>query len=1135
MKNKTMKLLVISCSVCISSVGLSSFVIGDIINNKYVADNDIGSEPVAYIIGRDERFTSIEKALDFAQRDDIVCLIPPTKANYHPTNNKVLPDQVTYEIKSNCEIKEGVTLVIPTDSASLETVHDKSSLNEYIKSMQEDDRSRGEVITKKDENENLVEDPSASKASYGKYAVSDEAHYLRVTVKIRDNVVLKNNGNLVVSGYLSSGASAGAGVRGQTSHSYSQIILGRSAKIVQEKANAVTHCYGYIKEESKGNNSYVNIIDGKVYIPFIVNDYRGFAFTSGIEDAVKNEHCTPFNQIEFQNIQANCYFRFGSEVYGVCNLFLYQDAGLIVVNEVFHTTFKLIGNASDSLITFTDERNSFILSYFDQSYDVLNLNCFGGFKLNNLDFAIKVSGVNIKLSTSDAYFPISYRMKLTLSKSDNQDTNAIFDTTNQMIKLLPGSSLKVNDGVELLGKELIVYSAFIDGSNGQRDDVRWSAGTIYPVKEPALCEVSDNGFLKMDKVAGNIFCSKPGNINYINSDIIGSKEPWNQKQSGLQYVTKDYLDIREKLEIIPLENKSKKKIIIAQNTFYNPTDYPSPYLPSVSVIFNDKQYDFDGIQGVIYIDDNIKNAKLIFNNNISTVKKGIGNSLNNYSFSRYQYEEEITSNYNLIFSTVNSKNEIIRNENINEFLPQAISIRSLTPKVDGKDPLYVGKNIYLTADLVDENKIYDKTILRSSSDSNIAKVDSSGVVTGIATGKVTIFAQCGNKKAEYQTEVLEDSEIVAIDSAWISDDTGIYTSNTIAGSKALDKVTGGTGLGITFPNNLYEYNYYTKAHDGETKFTLNYLPDNAAISKVTWRFKSSSKQKLLDYDGSELTDGTLLEDDGSLSCTIRWAGYTNTSPDACALFCEITDLSGNVINLHLVILHDSGTNICIVDGTKIRVGFTEEKLVENLKIQDKLLSFNHFEGRFELKDLFYNYHANENNCVTDVFLTLIFEKNVSITIYQEHGFYDKTLNKYVYINRRNCTEFINHDFAYVDTNSISSVKLISANLKKETRRVYSPVSKVNLNVVTNGLLSITGEIYGWFNFFVYDANFKYIKEDIDKSIEKYGLYDREYFDGRINAGLYDILPLKYLKISVGKDLINESNITYVLNKYLKDK
>ena len=698
-----------------------------------------------------------------------------------------------------------------------------------------------------------------------------------------------------------------------------------------------------------------------------------------------------------------------------------------------------------------------------------------------------------------------------------------------MIKLLPGSSLNIGNGTKLEGKELVIYSAFIDGYNGQRDDARWSAGSSYPVKNPAICEIQDGGSISMEKIGGYVYASNVDCISYSNSDIVSSKEPWNQKQSGLQYVTKDYLEIREKLCVVSQDNKTRRKIIVAQNTFFDPNDYPNPFLPSVSVFDGVSTTSFDGIQGIVFVADNIEKAKLIFNGNISSAKKGIGNSATSYSFSTYKYEEEVSSNYDLILSTVNSKNEIIRNDEINEFLPQSISIRSLTPKVGGKDPLYPEKNIYLTADIVDELKIYDKTIKWSSSDESIATVDSSGKVTGLLPGEVIIYAQCGDKIAEYPTEVLENSEVVALEDAWIVDESGKYTSIAVAGSHALNKVNNSSG--VTFSGENYEYNYLTEKSSGSAKFYLKYSPENSSISKVVWKFTGSTKQAMIDYDGkTELVSGSTLNDDGSLSCTLKWKGFTNTDPDGCSLTCTITDISGKITEVKFVILHDSG--YCIVEGTLIQIDENVQKSVEKLKIGEELLSFNHLEGKFERKKLFFNYHADEFNLVCGNFLTLDFENKISITIYKDHGFFDMTMNKYVYINENNFASFIGHMFAYVNNSTIESVKLISGSIKEDKKRVYSPVTMENMNVIANGFISITGEVFGWFNFFEYGKNLKYKENDVISKIEQYGLYSKDYFSDYINEYVYDALPIKYLKVSVGKGEISENDIKRVLTKYL---
>ena len=139
---------------------------------------------VSYIIGSQNKYYgTVESALDASNSGDIVTVIPPTKSNYHDTNNSIVPDNISYTIYNNCEIKSGVSLIIPTDQDSLNSVTDSATLKTFINSMQVDDRSRG------------------SNSSYNLFATQNESKYLRVTVKIADNVILKNNGDLIVSGY----------------------------------------------------------------------------------------------------------------------------------------------------------------------------------------------------------------------------------------------------------------------------------------------------------------------------------------------------------------------------------------------------------------------------------------------------------------------------------------------------------------------------------------------------------------------------------------------------------------------------------------------------------------------------------------------------------------------------------------------------------------------------------------------------------------------------------------------------------------------------------------------------------------------------------------------------------------------
>ena len=107
---------------------------------------------------------------------------------------------------------------------------------------------------------------------------------------------------------------------------------------------------------------------------------------------------------------------------------------------------------------------------------------------------------------------------------------------------------------------------------------------------------------------------------------------------------------------------------------------------------------------------------------------------------------------------------------------------------------------------------------------------------------------------------------------------------------------------------------------------------------------------------------------------------------------------------------------------------------------------------------------------------------------------------------------------------MGKARLVSGIVLIRTVRVYSPVSVYHLNVITNGLLSITGEIEGWVNYFDYDSYLKYESAKIDMDIKKYGLFVYDDFKDYIQKEIFDLLPITYLKVSVAKGLTTKKII-----------
>ena len=82
------------------------------------------------------------------------------------------------------------------------------------------------------------------------------------------------------------------------------------------------------------------------------------------------------------------------------------------------------------------------------------------------------------------------------------------------------------------------------------------------------------------------------------------------------------------------------------------------------------------------------------------------------------------------------------------------------------------------------------------------------------------------------------------------------------------------------------------------------------------------------------------------------------------------------------------------------------------------------------------------------------------------------------------------------------------------------------------MLSMEGGLTGLFNIFEYNPDtlaFDY--EKMQQDIDKYGLLGYEYFEKYFPEEIYNLLPCKYLGVSIGKGLITWDVFEGYVNKW----
>ena len=191
------------------------------------------------------------------------------------------------QITSNCEIRSGVTLIVPYDASGLAT-----------------------------------EDGTAENASpvFATPAVTYR------TLTVRSGVTLQVNGTLTVGGII---GYPGQYYQGHTSGAHGRIV--NRGKIV---VSGTLESYGFIE----GPGSVTVGGTGRVYEPFVVFDFAGGTNTKDLNSAGQ----PPFSQYTMQNISCQVTLNYGGRLIGKCSLY---------ASDQYNKTDQIIiGGSSDSAL-----------------------------------------------------------------------------------------------------------------------------------------------------------------------------------------------------------------------------------------------------------------------------------------------------------------------------------------------------------------------------------------------------------------------------------------------------------------------------------------------------------------------------------------------------------------------------------------------------------------------------------------------------------------------------------------------------------------------------------------------------------------------------------------------------------------
>ena len=227
------------------------------------------------------------------------------------------------------------------------------------------------------------------------------------------------------------------------------------------------------------------------------------------------------------------------------------------------------------------------------------------------------------------------------------------------------------------------------------------------------------------------------------------------------------------------------------------------------------------------------------------------------------------------------------------------------------------------------------------------------------------------------------------------------------------------------------------------------------------------------------------------------------------------------------------TENCLVEGTLITLADGTQKPVEDLTGNELLLVWNLNTGKYDAAPIIF---VDSEERMEYTVVTLFFSNGSSVGVVSEHGFFDVALGKYVYLDEFNANEYIGHEFitqGSIEENTWSSATLVNVVIEQKVVKVYSPVTFSHLCYYVDGVLSMPGGIEGLFNIFEVDVEtMSYDAEKMAQDIETYGLFTYEDFAAIIPVEVYEAFNGAWLKVAMGKGLIDWATIEYYAIRYL---
>lgn len=223
--------------------------------------------------------------------------------------------------------------------------------------------------------------------------------------------------------------------------------------------------------------------------------------------------------------------------------------------------------------------------------------------------------------------------------------------------------------------------------------------------------------------------------------------------------------------------------------------------------------------------------------------------------------------------------------------------------------------------------------------------------------------------------------------------------------------------------------------------------------------------------------------------------------------------------------NETASPSCLVKGTLITLpdGTTTE--IENLKLGDLVLSYDHVTGQLMATPIAFTYYGYDEVCV----VAMYFDDGTEIKVANTgHGLFDQTINKYILVNQNNVAQLVGHSFSFIKLENGRKIMegkvLVNYEITYQTIERYDIATSGNINHIANGALACSDVIVDFMNTFEFAENGVYDMEKMDQDIANYGVFTYEEWSEHVTYEEFHAFNGEYFKIAVLKGIVTEDEL-----------